>query len=155
MGNRRKRVAVDTSIAIKWVTSEDDTPAAQVLLDNWLKQNFLVIAPDLLLYEITNAFYKLIRKNELTLEKAIQAFQLLMETNMNFEVVTDEKLSLSALAFTNNHKLPATYDAHYLALAEREQCEFWTADARLYHAVREQLAWVRLMADDPAASTPA
>jgi predicted nucleic acid-binding protein len=38
---------------------------------------------------------------------------------------------------------PATYDAHYLALAEMMDCEFWTADERLFNAVRDELSWAR------------
>ena len=33
-------------------------------------------------------------------------------------------------------------DAHYLALAERENCEFWTADTRLLNAINGKLPWV-------------
>jgi hypothetical protein len=40
------------------------------------------------------------------------------------------------MAFTFQFSLPATYDAHYLALAERENCEFWTADTRLFNAIK-------------------
>jgi predicted nucleic acid-binding protein len=43
--------------------------------------------------------------------------------------------------------LPAAYDAHYLALAEREQCEFWTADTRFLRAIDGKLPWVHPLAD--------
>ena len=36
-----------------------------------------------------------------------------------------------------------TYDTAYLALAELETCEFWTADERLYNAVKHKLNWVK------------
>ncbi len=42
---------------------------------------------------------------------------------------------------------PATYDPHYLALAEREGCEFWTADERLWNAVKADLPWVRWLGE--------
>ncbi len=42
--------------------------------------------------------------------------------------------------------LPAAYDAHYLALAERMGAELWTAATRLLRAVRDRLSWVRLVA---------
>ena len=38
---------------------------------------------------------------------------------------------------------PAAYDAHYLALAEMMNCEFWTADRRLFNVVKDELPWVR------------
>jgi len=42
---------------------------------------------------------------------------------------------------------PTAYDAHYLALAEMLGCEFWTADRRLYNAVKEELPWVKWLSD--------
>lgn len=35
-----------------------------------------------------------------------------------------------------------TYDMAYLALAEQNNCPFWTAGERLYNSVRHQLPWV-------------
>jgi predicted nucleic acid-binding protein len=37
---------------------------------------------------------------------------------------------------------PAAYDAHHLALAEMMNCEFWTADRRLFNVVKDKLPWV-------------
>jgi predicted nucleic acid-binding protein len=42
---------------------------------------------------------------------------------------------------------PAAYDAHYLALAEMEGCPLWTADGRLFNAVRHELDWVNWLGD--------
>ena len=41
--------------------------------------------------------------------------------------------------------LSAAYDAHYLAVAEAHECEFWTADERLFNAVREGFPLIRLL----------
>ena len=41
--------------------------------------------------------------------------------------------------------LPATYDAHYLALAEWLGGEFWTADGPLARTVQPVLPWVHLV----------
>jgi hypothetical protein len=38
----------------------------------------------------------------------------------------------------------ATYDAHYLAVAEQEKADFWTIDRRLVSAVAAELPWVNL-----------
>jgi hypothetical protein len=45
-------------------------------------------------------------------------------------------------------------DARYLALAERESCEYWTADERLWNSVRAQLGWVRWLGEYLAAASP-
>lgn len=39
----------------------------------------------------------------------------------------------------------ATYDAHYLALADQLGAEFWTTDRKLVRAVQPSLPWVRLV----------
>jgi predicted nucleic acid-binding protein len=41
--------------------------------------------------------------------------------------------------------LPAAYDAHYLALAELLEGEFWTADGQLARRVQPSLPWVHLV----------
>jgi predicted nucleic acid-binding protein len=38
-------------------------------------------------------------------------------------------------------------DAHYLALAEQQNCEYWTADTRLWNTVRGKLSWIRWLGD--------
>jgi predicted nucleic acid-binding protein len=60
-------------------------------------------------------------------------------------------------SFATRFNRPAAYDAHYLALAEMMNCEFWTADERLFNAVRDKLSWVRWLGqlereDDESAS---
>ena len=52
-------------------------------------------------------------------------------------------MNLRALEIMQRFALPSAYDAHYLALAEARQCECWTADERLWNAVRNALSWVR------------
>jgi predicted nucleic acid-binding protein len=34
-----------------------------------------------------------------------------------------------------NNNRPTAYDAQYLAVAERHQADFWTADERLFNAL--------------------
>jgi predicted nucleic acid-binding protein len=63
-------------------------------------------------------------------------------------------LSTRALELADRFGLSATYDAHYLALAEREGCEYWTADERLWNSVRAQLGWVRWLGEYSAAGSP-
>ncbi len=62
------------------------------------------------------------------------------------------------MELAHQYGLPAAYDAHYLALAEREGCEYWTTDERLWNAVKAQLPWVRWLgtfsSGAPARTTP-
>ncbi len=50
-----------------------------------------------------------------------------------------------ALDLAQRFSLPATYDAHYLALAEHLGGEFWTADGKLSSRAQPALPWVHLV----------
>ena len=63
---------------------------------------------------------------------------------MPIEYATEPSLHDQTMSFASRFNRPATYDAHYLALSEREGAEFWTADQHLYNAIHHQLPWVRL-----------
>lgn len=56
-----------------------------------------------------------------------------------------------ALEIANRYDLSATYDAHYVALAESLGCELWTADQRLLRRLGPQMPSVRWIADYRAA----
>jgi predicted nucleic acid-binding protein len=51
-----------------------------------------------------------------------------------------------ALRIADTYGLPAAYDAHYLAVSQLLDCEFWTDDLRLLRQVPEHrpvLRWLR------------
>lgn len=144
-------VVVDANIAVKLVIIEEDSPLAKHLFKEWADQNKLVLAPDLFLYEMANILWKKVRQDKMLLTEVKEILSVMLDMGIEIYWPLDSRLSLNAFELAYTHKLPATYDAHYLALAEREQCEFWTADERLYNSVKGQLPWVRLMTD-PATS---
>ena len=143
----RNVVVVDTSIALKWVLEEADSNKADTLLAEWIKKGMLIIAPNLLAYEITNALYRKVRKGEITLDRAKEALAEISLAEIEFDFSSDFTLSTRAIELANQFNLPATYDSHYLALAERKGCELWTADLRMWNSVKGKLDWVRWMGD--------
>ena len=52
-------------------------------------------------------------------------------------------LNLHALHLARRFGLPACYDAHYMALAERLGVEFWTCDERLVKKVGTDFSLIR------------
>ena len=147
----RDTVVVDTSIAIKWVLREDDSQTAFALLTEWTDRDFQVIAPALLAYEITNALHKRIRKGEISLNRAREALAEVLLIGLELDFSQDPAISIRAIELANQYGLSATYDPHYLALAEREGCEFWTADLKMWNAIKGKIDWVRYIGDyDPS-----
>lgn len=54
-----------------------------------------------------------------------------------------------ALVLADRFGLPATYDAHYLAVSELMECDYWTADLRLLRQIGRKLDFVRWIGDYP------
>ena len=57
--------------------------------------------------------------------------------------MSDDSLLKRAYELATQYNRPTAYDSQYLAVAERLNCEFWTADERLANAVGNDLSWVR------------
>jgi predicted nucleic acid-binding protein len=143
----KRAIIVDTSIVLKWVLDEPDSATALALLTRWINEGIVIQAPALLTYEVANALFQRVRKGEMTVDKARQALEDVLFPELMLNFLEYAELSKRAITLAQQYGLPATYDAHYLALAEHEKCEYWTADTRLWNAVRDKLPWVRRLSD--------
>ena len=141
------KLVVDASLALKWVLAEDDSAAAIALLNEWTNEGVKVIAPALFVYEVTNTFYQHVRNSRLTYDEAKQALTDLFSVGVLLNFTLYKEISKQAMEYARQFALAATYDAHYLALAQREHCEYWTADTRLWNNVKGKLSWVRWFGD--------
>ena len=150
----RNAVVVDTSVVVKWILDEPDSKIALALLTEWTDKEVDILAPALLAYEITNVLYRRVHRDEMSLAKAKQALAKVILSELELDFSQDPALSTQAMELAHRFNLPATYDAHYLALAEREGCELWTADKRMWNTIRGKLTWVRWMEDYRPTSTP-
>jgi len=136
-------VVVDASLALKWVLAEPDSNTAVMLLDRWTDEGISVIAPALFTYEVTNTLYRQVVAGKLAYEEAKQGLTDLFSVGVLVKFSQYEDVSTQAMEFAHQLNLPATYDAHYLALALHENCEYWTADKRLWNIVKGKFSWVR------------
>jgi predicted nucleic acid-binding protein len=143
----RKVVVVDASLVLKWIILEPDSEKALALLTKWSNEGVEMHAPALLAYEVTNSLYQKVRSGKYTLDGAKQSLLDVIFTELELDFSQDAALSIRTLEFADRFGLQATYDPHYLALAEREGCELWTADTRMWRIVRSELPWVRWIGD--------
>ncbi len=141
-------VVVDASLALKWVLAESDSNTAVKLLDQWTNDGTSIIAPALFTYEVANILYRQTITGKLTYEEARQGMADLFSIGVFLKFSRYEDISMQAVEFARQLNLPATYDAHYLALAFHEDCECWTADKRLWNIVKGKLSWVRWFSND-------
>jgi predicted nucleic acid-binding protein len=117
-------IVVDASVALRWCFQLTGSDRAEELL----RSDDHIIAPDLVIAEITNAAWKFIvfdkvpaESVKLAVREVAKAFEELVPTS----VLKDRAL---AIAIELRH--PA-YDCFYLALAERSESQLVTADERL------------------------
>ncbi len=147
-------VVVDSSVALKWVLNERDSTRAVALLADWTARAVTLHVPTLLAYEVGNVLYQHLRRDLMTLESARDALAAILMPEFQFDLSDERGLTRRAMELAHQFNLPAAYDAHYLALAERHRCDLWTADERLWNTVKMQLPWVRWLGEHAAGAVP-
>jgi predicted nucleic acid-binding protein len=124
----------------------DDAPIKKVW-QTWVSNETNLVAPSLLFYEVTNGLYQQERNKYLSPETIWKSLEYSLD--LPITLVNEKNLHLRAREIAIEYKLPATYDAHYLALAEWMDIELWTADMRLVKAVKSfDLGWVKGVGQD-------
>jgi len=134
-------ICVDASLTLKLVLAEPDSPVARSLWADWEERDMDVVSPSLWAYEVTSVIRNKVHRGKITSDEGERAFAIIHKLGVRLIVLPD--LHERAWEMAKELNRPAAYDAHYLALAQTLDCEFWTADERLYNAVRDQLPWVR------------
>jgi predicted nucleic acid-binding protein len=147
-------VIVDASLAAMWALPEPHSAQALMMAQRWGQDNVRLLAPCLLVAELTNALCKRVLRDELNLTTAESALGVIF----GFGVELREKpgLAVRALSLAAHLQRPTTYDCHYLALAERYDCALWTGDQRFYNAVRRaesRVKWIGAYNAPPSSAT--
>lgn len=137
----RSPVCVDASIVVALVTPETQSDEALALWAEWMQAGVEVIAPALLRCEVASALWRKVVRKVMALEDARRSLQEAL--SLGIEFLDPPELLVLAFDLAARLQRPAAYDAHYLALAELVKAEFWTADERLYNAVRDKLPYIR------------
>jgi predicted nucleic acid-binding protein len=134
-------VCVDASVIVALVTAEHLSRAALALWREWTAKEQQPVAPLLLRYEVTSALHRKAVDGKMSREDAAQALHKALACDIRY--FDPPAINEQAFALAAHFKRPATYDSHYLALAELLQCPIWTADERLYNAVTKEFPHIR------------
>lgn len=132
--NNSSLICPDANLVVQLlVTTQADSPILD-LWRGWLEEPANLVAPTLIFYEVNNALHRYASYGQLTPAEAAAGLKAAL--NLGINTFGDARLHEDALTLAQAWSLPATYDAHYLALAQRMDAEFWTADKRLYNSVQ-------------------
>lgn len=134
---------MDASIALRWVLKDEKEPRADALLRQWAVTLTDILVPPLFLSEITNALYLSVKRQRLSTDEAGLALQTILQAGMR--VIEPSELYLRSLEMAIDYGTTNAYDTIYMALAEIEDCELWTADERLAKSLKLVPSWLRVI----------
>lgn len=145
-------VAVDASVALKWVVpAEDFVRQARALFADTLRAGRAIVGPPHLPGEVSNALYQRVRSQEparhLTDAEAQEGLEAYLAIPV--QLVAPSELYERAFRLARSHNLPSMYDSLYVVLAHILGAELWTADRRLLSAIGSGAPWVRFIRDYP------
>jgi predicted nucleic acid-binding protein len=135
-------LVLDSGIFLASVLPDEPlTRQAQAMLLAWTKSETRLIAPRLFRSELVAVVRKAVFQSRITHEQGAEFLNILLETPVTF--FEDDDLLREAYKIAYRFNLPRAYDAQYLALAERFQVDFWTADETLYNSISSRFSYIR------------
>lgn len=125
-------VVIDTSVAYKWFSTEKEDHLSQALklLEDHLHKKQIIIAPDIIIYELSNARTT---KTKLSIENINTFLEDFEGIRIKIESVTFD-LIRKAVDFSKRYHV-SVYDASYLVLAKEKKCDFITADSKFVEKI--------------------
>lgn len=134
-------VVADSSLFLSTVLIETHSLQAKSLMRLWSVQNVRIAAPSLFRFEIVSVLRKHVYRGILTSDEGTNLCNLVLAEPVR--LLMDKALLRRGYELATQFNRPTAYDSQYLAVAERLGCEFWTADEKLFNAVKQSLAWVK------------
>lgn len=138
------RIAVlDANLTLGLFLPLPYTDAVYRLVENLHHAQADLYAPCLWEYECLSGLRRAVSQGYICSEDALQILRDLLALEIA-RVPPGLALHESALRWAERLGQNKAYDAHYVALAEQLEAEFWSADQHLVHAMRNHgIPWTR------------
>ncbi|MCW5849621.1 MAG: type II toxin-antitoxin system VapC family toxin [Anaerolineae bacterium] len=133
---------IDASVILAAFFPDEQQAEAQAVIGDYAAGRIALVAPSLLVYEVTNAIWQATRRGRITNEQAEAIMQAFEGIAILLEPVAWQPMMSLARQFGRS-----AYDAAYLALAQEKREPLVTGDLRLYNAVAPHLPWVQWIGD--------
>ena len=132
-------IVIDSSVVFKWFdeTEAGNERALQILRSHLSKSNNIIV-PDLILYELANAWST---KSVLKFEAIIDNLRLFKRYSLKI-INVDLNFLAKAVLMSKKYSI-SVYDATYAVLAKEKKCELITADKKFVEKVN--LPFIKLL----------
>jgi predicted nucleic acid-binding protein len=131
---------IDASVFLKAHVINPDQEHCLILLNKLKKSKILI--PSLWFMEVTSVLAKFVHFGQISSQESKEILQLAIAFDV--EVVEPDRTQCQlALEWALRLNRAAAYDCFYLAIADSYDIPFWTADKRLYNALKNMnLNWI-------------
>lgn len=126
------KIVIDSSVVIKWFIVEPNSTEAHKILSAYQAHTVTLLAPDLLYAELGNIIWKKQLYQGLDQADAQAILKTLSTLSLAITPAVDLLHDAYRIAVAYRRTV---YDSLYLALSQREQCRFVTADEKLVNAL--------------------
>ncbi len=140
------KLVLDASVAVKWILPETDSSQALRLRADYQAAIHELLAPDIYPAEVSHALTRAERRGILPVGQAAVHIANVLSTPPQFHSYLP---LLQRAVDIASHARIGVYDCLYVALAEREACEFVTADDKLVRNLRTRFPFIRSLASLP------
>lgn len=138
------RLVVDASIVVKWLNPHEVmADKANLIRNDYESGEISLLVPAFWDYEVANGINKAVARSYLSEQEGNDAIALLLALHAQKEPLPSPQASYDMARRYQR----SVYDSWYLHLAENTGCEFWTADQKLYNAVKDKVPCVRWLGD--------
>lgn len=139
----RKDYVIDASVVFKWYfkKDEEDIDKADTIFDLLNSSHCLLIAPELLIYEILNIFRLKKEINDIIIKQVIDDIYESL-----FFIDMDRELLLSAFCYSRDLGI-SLYDGIYIALSRKFNAPLVTADKKLFSSIRGKSPKIILLSE--------
>ena len=134
-------VCVDASLAVAWLSYEKYTAIANALRQEWYEKGVQMVGPPLFHAEVTSAIRQHVYFKRILPEEGEEAFSIYLD--IPIRIIDGPEIYQKAWELAKELNLPRIYDMQYLAVAELEDCQFWTSDKRLANSLRGKVGRIK------------
>src|SRR3989344_4175378 len=133
------RRVIDNSVVFKWFAEETDSDRAKKYLEDFVAGKDKILIPTLLFYEFGQAC-----RNGALPSQAISRIMDLMQ-KLPFQIEDVRFTSFRKIYQIASEYDLSFYDASYVTLMQKHDCELVTADKKLYNKLKTKLKRTTLL----------